>query len=61
MYWRALIAVLCLLIGTANQAWTEDERRLLYVAVQSEKLLEIDFRGRGLIRAGDQFGIGRIR
>jgi DNA-binding beta-propeller fold protein YncE len=30
-------------------------------AVQSEKLLEIDFRGAELIRAGDQFGIGRAR
>ena len=30
-------------------------------AVQSEKLLEIDFRGREPIRAGDQFGIGRKR
>jgi len=29
-------------------------------AVQSEKLLEIDFRGTELIRAGDQFGIGRL-
>jgi DNA-binding beta-propeller fold protein YncE len=28
-------------------------------AVQSEKLLEIDFRGDRPIRAGDQFGIGR--
>ena len=28
--------------------------------VQSEKLLEIDFRGNQPIRAGDQFGIGRI-
>jgi DNA-binding beta-propeller fold protein YncE len=28
-------------------------------AVQSEKLLEIDFRGSEPIRAGDQFGIGR--
>lgn len=28
-------------------------------AVQSEKLLEIDFRGAEPIRAGDQFGIGR--
>ena len=31
------------------------------VAVQSEKLLEIDFQGREPIRAGDQFGIGRFR
>ncbi len=28
-------------------------------AVQSEKLLEIDFRGNQPSRAGDQFGIGR--
>jgi hypothetical protein len=27
--------------------------------VQSEKLLEIDFRGEKPVRAGDQFGIGR--
>jgi DNA-binding beta-propeller fold protein YncE len=30
-------------------------------AVQSEKLLEIDFRGGKPVRAGDQFGIGRKR
>ncbi|MBX6312132.1 MAG: hypothetical protein IRY99_04315 [Isosphaeraceae bacterium] len=30
------------------------------VAVQSEKLLEIDFRGDQPIRAGDQFGLGRV-
>jgi DNA-binding beta-propeller fold protein YncE len=30
-------------------------------AVQSEKLLEIDFRDNQPIRAGDQFGIGRLR
>jgi DNA-binding beta-propeller fold protein YncE len=29
--------------------------------VQSEKLLEIDFRGRQPIRAGDQFGIGQSK
>jgi hypothetical protein len=29
-------------------------------AVQSEKLLEIDFRGDHPIRAGDQFGLGRV-
>lgn len=29
-------------------------------AVQSEKMLEIDFRGDQPIRAGDQFGLGRI-
>ena len=29
------------------------------VAVQSEKMLEIDFSGTQPIRAGDQFGIGR--
>ena len=28
-------------------------------AVQSEKLLEIDFRGDTPVRAGDQFGLGR--
>jgi len=28
-------------------------------AVQSEKLLEIDFRGNDPVRAGDQFGVGR--
>ncbi len=30
-------------------------------AVESEKLLEIDWRGTGPIRAGDQFGVGRVR
>jgi DNA-binding beta-propeller fold protein YncE len=30
-------------------------------AVQSEKMLEIDFRGGELVRAGDQFGIGQKR
>ncbi|HWN95250.1 MAG TPA: YncE family protein [Methylomirabilota bacterium] len=30
-------------------------------AVQSEKLLEIDFRGTDPVRTGDQFGIGRKR
>jgi DNA-binding beta-propeller fold protein YncE len=30
-------------------------------AVQSEKLLELDFLGRVPIRAGDQFGLGRAR
>jgi hypothetical protein len=30
-------------------------------AVQSEKLLEIDWRGTEPSRAGDQFGIGRVR
>jgi DNA-binding beta-propeller fold protein YncE len=30
------------------------------VAVQSEKLLEIDFRGDQPTRAGDQFGLGRV-
>ncbi len=34
---------------------TDEEGR----EVQSEKLLEIDFRGQQPIRAGDQFGIGR--
>lgn len=29
-------------------------------AVQSEKLLEIDFRGSEPVRAGDQFGVGRM-
>ena len=29
-------------------------------AVQSEKLLEIDFQGGQPVRAGDQFGIGRV-
>lgn len=28
--------------------------------VQSEKLLEIDFRGKEPIRSGDQFGVGRV-
>jgi DNA-binding beta-propeller fold protein YncE len=28
-------------------------------AVQSEKLLEIDWRGKELVRTGDQFGVGR--
>jgi DNA-binding beta-propeller fold protein YncE len=30
-------------------------------AVQSEKMVEIDFRGREPVRAGDQFGIGQKR
>ena len=30
-------------------------------AVQSEKMLEIDWRGNDPIRTGDQFGVGRIR
>ena len=30
-------------------------------AVQSEKMVEIDFRGDRPIRAGDQFGLGRVR
>jgi DNA-binding beta-propeller fold protein YncE len=30
-------------------------------AVQSEKLLEIDFAGSRPVRAGDQFGLGRVR
>jgi len=30
-------------------------------AVQSEKMLEIDWRGRALDQAGDQFGVGRVR
>ena len=30
-------------------------------AVQSEKLLEIDFEGDQPVRAGDQFGLGRVR
>jgi hypothetical protein len=29
--------------------------------VQSEKLLEIDFAGGVPVRAGDQFGVGRVR
>ena len=29
-------------------------------AVQSEKLLEIDFEGDRPVRAGDQFGLGRV-
>ena len=29
-------------------------------AVQSEKMLEIDFEGDRPIRAGDQFGLGRV-
>ena len=29
-------------------------------AVQSEKMLEIDFRGERPVRAGDQFGLGRV-
>ena len=29
-------------------------------AVQSEKMLEIDWRGSEPIRAGDQFGVGRV-
>ena len=29
--------------------------------VQSEKLLEIDFAGKDPVRAGDQFGLGRVR
>jgi hypothetical protein len=28
--------------------------------VQSEKLLEIDFAGQAPVRAGDQFGVGRV-
>ena len=36
---------------------TDEEGRM----VQSEKLLEIDFRGDQPIRAGDQFGLGRVR
>ncbi len=31
------------------------------VNVQSEKMLEIDFRANEPVRAGDQFGIGRVR
>jgi hypothetical protein len=31
------------------------------VDVHSEKLLEIDFDGHRPIRAGNQFGIGRVR
>jgi hypothetical protein len=27
--------------------------------VQSEKMLEVDFEGKNLLKAGDQFGIGR--
>lgn len=30
-------------------------------AVQSEKMLEIDWRGHDLLQAGDQFGVGRVR
>ncbi|MGH7129662.1 MAG: YncE family protein [Planctomycetaceae bacterium] len=30
-------------------------------AVQSEKLLEIDFRGEEPVRAGNQFGVGQVR
>ena len=29
--------------------------------VQSEKMLEIDFQGTEPLRAGDQFGLGRVR
>jgi hypothetical protein len=29
--------------------------------VQSEKMLEIDFEGKAPVRAGDQFGLGRVR
>jgi DNA-binding beta-propeller fold protein YncE len=36
---------------------TDEEGRM----VQSEKLLEIDFRGDQPVRAGDQFGLGRVR
>ena len=36
---------------------TDEEGRM----VQSEKLLEIDFRGQYPVRAGDQFGLGRVR
>ncbi len=36
---------------------TDEEGR----EVQSEKLLEIDFRGKRAARAGDQFGLGRVR
>jgi len=36
---------------------TDEEGRM----VMSEKLLEIDFRGDQPVRAGDQFGLGRIR
>jgi DNA-binding beta-propeller fold protein YncE len=35
-----------------------DERHRM---VESEKVLEIDFRGSEPIRAGDQFGLGRVR
>jgi len=28
--------------------------------VESEKLVEIDFQGDSVVRAGDQFGVGRI-
>lgn len=36
---------------------TDEERRM----VQSEKLLEIDFRNGEPVRNGDQFGLGRVR
>ena len=29
--------------------------------VQSEKMVEIDFKGSEPVRAGDQFGLGRVR
>ncbi len=41
-----------------TEIWVTDEEGR---EVQSEKLLEIDFRGNRPIRAGDQFGIGRKR
>lgn len=48
------------IIDTATRkyvAWLKDENGN---DVQSEKLLEIDFRDRQPIRAGDQFGLGRV-
>ena len=36
---------------------TDEEGRI----VQSEKMLEIDFLGDHPVRAGDQFGLGRVR
>lgn len=38
-------------------ATLEDEH---YNAVQSEKMVEIDFSGGKAVRAGDQFGVGRV-
>ena len=46
-------------LGVTGEAarLTDEEGRM----VQSEKMLEIDFVGDKPIRAGDQFGLGRVK